>query len=140
MIATRIERPNLPVVCEKLDDTDADEMRALADLTKPGPFAERTHELGEFFGVRRNGRLIAMTGERMKLSGFAEVSGVCTHPDHRGMGYAAALIARVAQAILYRGETPFLHAFADNQGAIKLYERLGFSTRWRPTLMVFEAI
>jgi hypothetical protein len=70
-----------------------------------------------------------MGGERMKPDGFTEVSGVCTHPDHRGRGYAAALMRKVATGIQARGETPFLHAYASNREALALYERLGFATR-----------
>ncbi|MBR0552580.1 GNAT family N-acetyltransferase [Stakelama marina] len=117
-----------------LRDEDVPEMLALATLTKPGPFFERTHELGDFFGVKVGGRLVAMAGERMKPDGFTEVSGVCTHPDHRGHGYAAALMRLVAQRILDRGETPFLHAYASNEGAIALYQKLGFAVR-REVLM-----
>jgi len=68
-----------------------------------------------------------MAGERMKPDGYTEVSGVCTHPDHRGRGYARALMRHVAQRILDRGEQPFLHAYASNRGAIALYESLGFT-------------
>lgn len=117
-----------------LTDADAPEMLALATLTQPGPFFARTHELGDFFGVKAGGRLVAMAGERMKPDGFTEVSGVCTHPDHRGRGYAGALMRRVAGRILDRGETPFLHAYAANRGAIALYETLGFTLR-REVLM-----
>jgi predicted GNAT family acetyltransferase len=75
-----------------------------------------------------------MAGERMKLPGYTEVSGVCTHPDHRGRGYAAALIRIVAARILARGETPFLHAYASNTAAIGLYETLGFRLRTLVTM------
>jgi len=112
-----------------LTDTDAPEMLDLALLTRPGPFAERTNRLGGFIGVRVDGQLVAMAGERMKPEGFTEVSGVCTHPDARGRGYAAGLMRVVARRILERGETPFLHAYADNTGAIGLYESLGFRLR-----------
>lgn len=112
-----------------LGDADAREMLALATLTQPGPFFERTHQLGDFVGVRQEGRLVAMAGERMKLTGYTEVSGVCTHPDFRGRGYAEALSRLVAGRILARGETPFLHAYAHNEGAISLYRRLGFTLR-----------
>jgi len=104
-------------------------MLALATLTKPGPFAARTHALGEFFGVLEGGALIAMAGERMKHAGFTEVSGVCTHPDVRGRGLARSLSAHVARRILARGETPNLHAYATNMPAIRLYESLGFRLR-----------
>lgn len=112
-----------------LGPSDAADMLALATMTRPGPFAARTPELGDFVGVKLTGRLVAMAGERMKPDGFTEVSGVCTHPDHRGRGYAAALMRLVMGRIRARGETPFLHAYADNRGAIGLYEGLGFRLR-----------
>jgi len=138
MVAERIEGDPAVFQIKELEEADAPEMRELAALTKPGPFSARTHEMGRFVGVRRDGRLVAMAGERMKAGPFTEVSGVCTHPEHRGHGYAAGLMREVGRGILERGETPFLHAFADNIGAIGLYERLGFVTRWRPILMVLE--
>ncbi|MES2833551.1 MAG: GNAT family N-acetyltransferase [Pseudomonadota bacterium] len=121
---------------EALGDGDAAEMLALATLTEPGPFFEKTHRLGDFIGVKQGGRLVAMAGERMKPDGFTEVSGVCTHPDWRGRGYAAGLMRAVAARILARGETAFLHAYAANAGAIGLYESLGFSVRTSITFTV----
>lgn len=121
-----------------LDDADAAEMLALATMTEPGPFFEKTHRLGDFIGVRQDGRLVAMAGERMKPDGFTEVSGVCTHPDWRGRGYAAGLMRVVTARILARGETAFLHAYAANTGAIGLYESLGFSVRTPITFTVLS--
>jgi predicted GNAT family acetyltransferase len=112
-----------------LDDADAAEMLALATLTKPGPFFARTHQLGEFIGVRVGGQLVAMAGERMRPDGFTEASGVCVHPDHRGKGYAARLLREVTARILARGERAFLHSYADNATAIGLYESLGYRGR-----------
>lgn len=108
---------------------DAADMLELATLTKPGPFRLRTRELGQFVGIRIDGRLAAMAGERLKVPGFTEVSGVCTHPDARGRGYAGLLSQVVAARIMARGETPFLHAWASNTAAIRLYEKLGFVHR-----------
>lgn len=129
MIAEAIAPGGTAADIEPLTDADAPAMLALARLTEPGPFFERTHQLGDFVGVKQDGRLIAMAGERMKPEGFTEVSGVCTHPEHRGRGYAGALMRVVADRILARGEIPFLHAYADNTGAIVLYETLGFRLR-----------
>ena len=112
-----------------LTAADGPEMLALAQLTRPGPFAARTQRLGDFVGVKAGGRLVAMAGERMKLEGFTEVSGVCTHPDHRGRGYAGALMRLVARRALERGETPFLHCYETNTRAIALYRTLGFEIR-----------
>lgn len=108
---------------------DSPEMLELTNLTKPGPFGPRTHELGTYLGIRQEGRLIAMAGERMKVAGFTEVSAVCTHPDHTGKGYAAVLMSEVMQQITEREETPFLHVRQDNERAVALYERLGFRKR-----------
>jgi ribosomal protein S18 acetylase RimI-like enzyme len=113
----------------ELGALDSAEMVELAALTKPGPFGPRTHELGNFFGIRHEGKLVAMAGERMKVPGHTEVSAVCTHPEHTGHGYAAALMTRVMQGILNRGEVPFLHVRGDNMRAIELYKRLGFRER-----------
>lgn len=129
MVAEAITPGQPDFKVEELREADAPEMLALATLTKPGPFLKKTHRLGRFIGVKRDGRLVAMAGERMRMPGFAEVSGVCTHPDHRGRGYAAGLMRLVARRMLERGETPFLHAYAVNEGAIGLYRTLGFHLR-----------
>ena len=121
-----------------LTEGDAAEMFALARLTQPGPFFERTHRLGDFVGVRVGGRIAAMAGERLKLPGFTEVSAVCTHPDHRGHGYAAALMGVVAGRIEARGETPFLHVYPHNTGAIGIYERLGYRIRTQMKMTVLS--
>jgi len=112
-----------------LSAADVPEMVALAELTEPGPFRDRTIELGAFFGIFAAGRLVAMAGERLHLPHHVEVSAVCTHPDARGRGYARMLIATVMDEIRQRGKIPFLHSFADNYPAIRVYESLGFSER-----------
>jgi ribosomal protein S18 acetylase RimI-like enzyme len=112
-----------------LTAADAPAMVELAKLTEPGPFRSRTLELGTFFGILDAGRLLAMAGKRLHVPGFVEVSGVCTHPDARGRGYARLLMSRVMEEIVREGKTPFLHSFANNYGAIRVYEGLGFTLR-----------
>lgn len=126
-----LERPVSaePVDFLDLGDADAPEMVALATLTEPGPFFEATHRLGEFIGIRIDGQLVAMSGERMRAPGLTEVSAVCTHPHWRGHGLAGKLMRVVMARIVARGETPFLHSYASNAGAIALYEKLGFRVR-----------
>ncbi len=121
---TSADPPTFDIV--DLTEDDAPAMYDLAILTQPGPYAAHTNRLGDFIGVKQKGRLVAMAGERMKMPGLSEVSGVCTHPDHRGQGYAGALMRVVAERMIARGETPWLHAYASNTGAIALYESLGF--------------
>jgi ribosomal protein S18 acetylase RimI-like enzyme len=113
----------------ELGTQDSPEMIELTALTKPGPFSSRTHELGVYLGIRRDGKLVAMAGERLKVPGHTEVSAVCTHPDHAGKGYAGILMTEVMRRIRDRGETPFLHVRQDNVRAIEVYKRLGFRER-----------
>jgi predicted GNAT family acetyltransferase len=113
----------------ELGAADVDEMLALVERTKPGPFLPRTHELGRYVGVRDGTRLVAMAGERLRCDGVTEISAVCTDGDHRGRGLASVLVADCVRHIRARGDTPFLHAAEDNTNAIRVYERLGFSIR-----------
>lgn len=112
----------------RLGEADVSAMMALAALTEPGPFRERTIELGNFYGIIEGDRLLSMAGQRMRLPGFVEVSAVCTHPDARGRGYAGILMGEVMRDIIAEGDTPMLHAFADNP-AVRLYQKLGFTHR-----------
>jgi GNAT superfamily N-acetyltransferase len=121
-----------------LTAADVPAMVELAELTEPGPFRERTIELGPFFGIFQSGRLLAMAGERTHLPQFVEVSAVCTHPDARGRGYARMLIGTVMDEIRQRGKIPFLHSFAHNYSAIRVYESLGFTLRRNLELAVLK--
>jgi ribosomal protein S18 acetylase RimI-like enzyme len=112
-----------------LGEADVPEMLDLTARTRPGPFLPRTIEFGGFLGIRRGGVLAAMAGERLRPPGFTELSAVCTDPAFRGEGLATRLILAVVAGIRQRGEVPFLHAAADNTGALRLYEALGFELR-----------
>ncbi|HEV2114176.1 MAG TPA: GNAT family N-acetyltransferase, partial [Terriglobales bacterium] len=122
----------------QLGVADAKEMVDLAALTKPGPFSMRTHELGTYLGIRMNGRLVAMAGERLKVPGFTEVSGVCTLPEHAGKGYARTLMGMIIAQIRQRGERPFLHVRENNTRAIAIYKRMGFAERVLLHLLVVK--
>ena len=131
---------------EALDDervvslgrADAAEMLALATLTRPGPFTLRALDLGRFWGMREDGRLVAMAGERMSCEGYTELSGVCTHPDVRGQGLGRLMSRYVAGRISARGDAVFLHALPGNKAAIGIYESIGFAVRQTLHLVVAE--
>jgi ribosomal protein S18 acetylase RimI-like enzyme len=110
----------------RLGAADVPEMLALVSRTEPGPFLPRTHELGTYLGIRRDGELVAMAGERMRPPGWTEISAVCTDEAYRGQGLGTRLVRAVAAGIRERGEVPFLHAAATNIAAIRLYRELGF--------------
>jgi ribosomal protein S18 acetylase RimI-like enzyme len=128
--------PGVEIVTLGADEVPA--MMALTEMTKPGPFSARTHELGTFLGIRVGGELVAMTGERMKPGNYTEMTAVCVHPDHRGRGYAQALLSAVGRQIVARGEIPFLHVFTSNVSAIALYRRQGMKVRRRLHITVLQ--
>ncbi len=112
-----------------LTEEHVPQMLELTALTKPGPFFSKTILFGNYFGIFVDGRLAAMTGQRMHPVPYMEVSAVCTHPDFRGQGYAKALMLHVMKIILANSFTPFLHVLTSNTSAIQLYESIGFRTR-----------
>lgn len=124
-----------PVV---LGDADVPAMLALTSLTHPGPFGPLTHQLGTYIGVKVDGRLVAIAGERFALPGHREISAVCTHPDWQGRGLARLLMTRLIDAMLRDGITPFLHVLEANTAAVGLYERMGFRKRFIFTLRVLR--
>lgn len=123
---TRLRRTS-EVQIEKLSCENAAEMVALTDVAFPGYFRIRTCEMGSYYGVRVDARLVAMAGERLAFDRYKEISGVCTHPEHTGKGYAGALIMRLLEDHRRNGWLSCLHTGASNTRAIALYERLGFA-------------
>jgi predicted GNAT family acetyltransferase len=134
--------PLLQMVCEdpiernpvveqlvNLSDEHIPQMLELTQLTNPGPFRERTIDFGHYQGIFDGEQLVAMAGQRLYAPPYAEISAVCTHPDHLGRGYAAQLIISQAKRIKNKGEIPFLHVATSNERAIKLYQSLGFTIR-----------
>jgi predicted GNAT family acetyltransferase len=125
--STPVQDGSTPMV--RLEARDVPDMLALVEATHPGPFGPRTIELGQYIGIRRDGLLVAMAGERMRLDGFTEISAVCVHPSCRGQGLAAELVSTLTRSIASRAETSFLHVFNSNHAAIELYRKLGFILR-----------
>jgi ribosomal protein S18 acetylase RimI-like enzyme len=119
-----------------LGRADVPDMLELVALTDPGPFLKRTIELGRYAGVRRDGLLVAMAGERLHFDGWTEISAVCTAPTHRGEGLASRLVSTLITDIQDRSERVFLHVLTSNTNAIRLYEGLGFETRRDRTISV----
>ncbi len=123
-----------------LTDEHVTQMLELTTLTKPGPFFSKTILFGNYFGIFVDGRLAAMTGQRMHPVPYMEVSAVCTHPDLRGHGYAKALMLQVMKIILDNSFTPFLHVLTSNTTAIQLYESIGFRTRTKIFIDVIKRL
>lgn len=145
MVATASAVPSGPDVelaagteLVELGPADLPAMQELVTRTRPGPFQPRTPQLGTYLGIRQNGSLIAMAGERLRPPGWTEISAVCTAPEARGHGHAARLVGALAGRIAARGETAFLHVVDSNTRAIDLYHRLGFDTQRAVTFRGFR--
>jgi ribosomal protein S18 acetylase RimI-like enzyme len=121
---------------QPLNEAHVEQMIELVKLTKPGPFGKRTIDFGSYFGIFDKDKLVAMTGQRLHVTNYTELSAVCTHPDYLGKGYASALMQHQMQIILSNGQQPFLHVRDDNERAIAVYERLGFVVS-RPMIFYF---
>ncbi len=135
MIGERVTGVDCPEAIP-LGASDVPEILKLVAQTEPGPFLPRTIELGDYLGIRCDGELVAMAGERFHLDGWTEISAVCTKPDHRGRGLASRLVGALTAGIQLRSQRAFLHVLATNTGAIRLYEQLGFCVRQTATLTV----
>jgi predicted GNAT family acetyltransferase len=138
MMGTIADAPARGVEIATLGVDDVPAMMELTALTKPGPFSVRTHELGTFLGIRVDGQLAAMAGERMKPGNHTEITAVCVHPSHRGRGFGQMLLSAVSRQIVARGEIPFLHVFSSNASAIALYRRQGMEIRRRLHVTVLK--
>ena len=101
----------------------------LVNLVQPGYFKEGTSSMGDYYGIFKEGKLVAVTGERMKMYGFTEISAVVTHPDFTGKGFAKQLVAHTVNKNFDQDIIPYLHVAESNISAISLYERSGFITR-----------
>lgn len=112
-----------------LDRNRRPDLAALVNRVQPGYFKDETAVLGNYYGIYVNGILVAVTGERMQMNAYKEISAVVTHPDYTGKGYAGQLVAFVTNAIIAENKMPFLHVAASNSRAIQLYEKLGFVKR-----------
>jgi GNAT superfamily N-acetyltransferase len=122
-------QPAIDDTVVQLGAADVPEMLELAERTDPGPFRARTIELGTYLGIRNDGRLVAMAGERFQVPGWTEISAVCTDPAVRGQGLASRLVAQLRRLEGTRGDGAFLHVLTSNTAAIRLYETLGFTSR-----------
>lgn len=115
----------------KLDNSSADALSALVNEVQPGYFRQKTNLMGDYFGIVKENKLVAVSGERMKMDAFTEVSAVVTHPSWTGKGFAKQLVAHTTHKIFDENKIPYLHVAETNFGAIRLYGKLGFKTRRR---------
>ncbi|RTY69555.1 GNAT family N-acetyltransferase [Flavobacterium sp. LB2P53] len=113
----------------QLTDEHIDALYALVNLVQPGYFKKKTALLGNYYGIFKNNKLVAVSGERMQMNDFIEVSAVVTHPNHTEKGYAKQLVAHTVNEIFNQNKIPYLHVIEDNSTAITLYQKLGFTIR-----------
>jgi len=114
----------------ELTPADVPEMSVLYTATRPGrTLCPRIQKLGQFLGIREDGKLAAMGGLRLQIAGYREITTVATLPGHEGRSYATAIVLALVERIRSRGDRPFLTVRTDNTRAVEIYRRLGFKER-----------
>lgn len=138
MILEELPDIRIPEQIRPLNGVYDAELFELVSLVQPGYFRKKTAELGQYFGIFQDGKLVAATGERMQMHDFVELSAIVTHPGYTGRGYARQLIAHTARRILAQGRQPFLHVAESNERAIGVYRQMGFQERARISFWQFH--
>ncbi|WP_225853442.1 GNAT family N-acetyltransferase [Micromonospora sp. AMSO1212t] len=84
---------------------------------------------GQYVGGRERGRLGAVAGVHVFAPRWrvAALGNVTTHPDVRGRGLGAGVVAALCAGLRASVDHVTLNVRADNAAAVRLYERLGFS-------------
>jgi ribosomal protein S18 acetylase RimI-like enzyme len=131
----------LQMICEKpvhagiteniipLDQSNSEEMYVLVSQVFPGYYLPNSNLMGDFFGIFKDEKLVAMAGERLRMDGLTEISAVVTHPDWLGRKFAQQLVTHLNHKNIQQGIIPFLHTGSGNERAIAIYELLGYTKR-----------
>ncbi|MCF7560211.1 GNAT family N-acetyltransferase [Sabulilitoribacter multivorans] len=128
IIYNKINHPIEEQIIE-INKTHYNQLIELVKLVYPEYFKPKTNSLGTYYGIFKNNKLVAVTGERFQTKNFIEISAVITHPDHTGKGYAKQLITYTVDGIFKKNKIPFLHVDVTNTGPIALYKKMGFVVR-----------
>ena len=131
-------------ITEPIVTLDSDEQKKklydLVNFVQPGFIREKTVQMGSYFGIYSGKKLIAASGERIKMNSYTEVSAVVTLPDFRKKGYAKQLLKETTDKIFSENKIPILHVDENNLNAIKLYKQLCYVTRRKMGFCLVEAV
>jgi RimJ/RimL family protein N-acetyltransferase len=111
---------------------DVSHMPLLEELYSYGggdAFRQRSLELGVFYGIFEDERLVSVAGTHIVSDAerIAALGNVMTHPDYRGRGLATMATSAVCEELFMRGiETIGLSVSRSNEAAIRVYEKIGF--------------
>lgn len=118
---------------------DLADMNSLSIAGGMGSFRDGAQRAGTYLGIRFDGMLVGMAGQRMRTEGWTEVSSVCVHPDARRQGLGRALTAAAVSRLRKGGDEPLLHVRAGNDAGHKLYTGMGFTARQEVTFAAFQS-
>ncbi|GIF76936.1 GNAT family N-acetyltransferase [Asanoa siamensis] len=119
-----------PAEGEPLSPADEPELTALyADAYPENWFDRRMLETGQYVGVRRAGRIVAVAGVHVWSPTYrvSAIGNVTVHPDHRGQGLAQRVTAALCHRLRATTDVITLNVKADNTAAITAYRRIGFT-------------
>ena len=112
-----------------LGPMDLPEMRSLADREGMQAFEHDPLTRGPWYGVRRNGGLVAQGGTHILLERAAEIGNIVTARQHRRQGYGSQIMVALLRELVAQGYQVFLHVLKENETAIAFYRDQGFECR-----------
>ena len=79
---------------------------------------------GRYYGIKKDGKLVALAGSTAECEGLAMVVGVGTDENNRSRGYATKVVGRLSDDLLKEGKLPCL--FYENPAAARIYKKIGY--------------
>ncbi|MEV4412845.1 GNAT family N-acetyltransferase [Catellatospora sp. NPDC049609] len=110
-----------------LGPDDGDQIAAVLDDALPGSTSRPGDvRIRQWYGVREAGRVVAVAGDRSG-DGVGFLAGIAVASSAQGRGFGAALTTAVTRRLVAEFGLSSLGVMSDNTGAIRLYQRLGYT-------------
>lgn len=118
-----------PAAVERLPPEAWPEALELLNRASPHHWFDPRQVVGDVYGLRESGRLVAVAGTHVFAPGVgvAALAHVATDPERRGRGLARRVVTGLCRRLVERGCFMLgLNVAAHNAAAIGLYKSLGF--------------
>ncbi|MFB9325714.1 GNAT family N-acetyltransferase [Paenibacillus aurantiacus] len=113
-------------VAEWLVGFDADAFGRQSDAQSKRPAAESLIRRGDLYLWMADDEPVALANIAHRSPRHARLNAVYTPPEHRGRGYASAVVGELCSMLQMEGLTPMLYADAANPTSNKVYRNVGF--------------
>jgi ribosomal protein S18 acetylase RimI-like enzyme len=127
-----VEIPDLPLDTDRyrLIKLTPKDIAAISNLYGVVPAMDWTPKLlsfGPYFGIFHEEFLVSIAGVQFATEWVVEIGNIVTHPNYLRQNLAYHCTKAVVESLTDSSANIFLNVIADNHGAIKLYEKMGFA-------------